>query len=121
MSKEDIKVSISPYLEVGVSDLEVLLNLSSHPVRLAKLDLHVVEVALHLLLDPQGLIAAAGLSIQGSLKRVHRPQVIPLGLLHLLILLGQLALNFGLDLVELQLGSEDLAFFMFQRGLEGLG
>ena len=99
----------------------MLLGLGSQAVGMAELDLHLVEVTLHLLLHPQGLVAAARLCIQGGLQRVHHPQVVALGLLHLLVLLHQLPLNLCLDLVELQLGPEDLALFMLQGGLRGEG
>lgn len=107
------------YLEQALEALDLLLGLSGHAVGMAELDLHLIEVTLHLLLHPQGFVAAARLCIQGGLQRVHHPQVVALGLLHLLILLGQLPLNICLDLVELQLGSEDLALLMLQGGLVG--
>jgi hypothetical protein len=44
--------------------------------------------------------------------------VVALGLLHLLILLCQLPFDLCLDLVELQLGTEDLALLVLQGGLE---
>lgn len=106
------------YLQQALEALDLLLGLSGHAVGMAELDLHLVEVALHLLLHPQGLIAAACLRIQGGLQRVHHPQVVALGLLHLLVLLSQLPLDLRLDLVELQLGPEDLALLVLQGGLE---
>lgn len=110
---------VSMYLEQALEALYLLLGLSGHAVGMAELDLHLVEVTLHLLLHPQGLVAAARLCVQGGLQRVHHPQVVALGLLHLLVLLGQLPLNLCLDLVELQLGPEDLALLMLQGGLVG--
>ena len=99
----------------------MLLGLGGHAVGVAELDLHLVEVALHLLLHPQGLVAAARLRVQGGLQGVHHPQVVALRLLHLLVLLCQLPLHLCLDLVELQLGPEDLALLVLQGGLEGGG
>lgn len=99
----------------------MLLGLGGQAVGMAELDFHLVEVTLHLLLHPQGLVAAARLRVQGGLQRVHHPQVVALGLLHLLVLLCQLPLHLCLDLVELQLGPEDLALLVFQGGLEGVG
>lgn len=90
----------------------MLLGLGGNAVGMAELDLHLVEVALHLLLHTQGLIAAACLRVQGALQRVHHPQVVALGLLHLLILLSQLPLHLCLDLVELQLCPEDLTLLV---------
>lgn len=105
------------YLQQALETLDLLLGLSGHAIGMAQLDLHLIEVALHLLLHPQGLVAAACLCIQGGLQRVHHPQVVALGLLHLLVLLCQLPLDLCLDLVELQLGPEDLALLMLQGGL----
>lgn len=107
------------YLQQAVEALDLLLGLSGHTVGMAELDLHLVEVALHLLLHTQGLVAAARLRVQGGLQRLHHPQVVALGLLHLLVLLSQLPLDLGLDLVELQLGPEDLALLVLQGGLGG--
>lgn len=52
------------YLEETLQCLDLLLGLGGHAVGMAELDLHLVKVALHLLLQPQGLITAPGLSIQ---------------------------------------------------------
>uniref|UniRef100_A0A4W2EQW1 Uncharacterized protein n=1 Tax=Bos indicus x Bos taurus TaxID=30522 RepID=A0A4W2EQW1_BOBOX len=107
----DLLRLVQPVLQV----LDGLLHVLLHALQVR------TGVALHLLLHPQGLVAAARLRVQGGLQRVHHPQVVALGLLHLLILLYQLPLNLCLDLVELQLGPEDLALFMLQGGLEGRG
>ncbi|KAJ1079340.1 hypothetical protein K5549_020664, partial [Capra hircus] len=109
--ERDLLRLVQPVLQV----LDGLLHVLLHALQVR------TEVALHLLLHPQGLVAAARLRIQGGLQGVHHPQVVALGLLHLLVLLYQLPLNLCLDLVELQLGPEDLALFMLQRGLEGRG
>uniref|UniRef100_A0A3B5AFN6 Uncharacterized protein n=1 Tax=Stegastes partitus TaxID=144197 RepID=A0A3B5AFN6_9TELE len=74
-----------------------------------------LSVTLHLLLDPQGLISAPGLRFQRRLKRLEHSLIVPLGLLHFLVFLSHFTLHVSLHLVELQLGSEDLALFMFQR------
>uniref|UniRef100_A0A8B9WUS6 Uncharacterized protein n=1 Tax=Bos mutus grunniens TaxID=30521 RepID=A0A8B9WUS6_BOSMU len=90
----DLLRLVQPVLQV----LDGLLHVLLHALQVC------TGVALHLLLHPQGLVAAARLRVQGGLQRVHHPQVVALGLLHLLILLYQLPLNLCLDLVELQLG-----------------
>uniref|UniRef100_A0A8C9JIX5 Uncharacterized protein n=1 Tax=Panthera tigris altaica TaxID=74533 RepID=A0A8C9JIX5_PANTA len=87
----DLLGLIQPVLQV----LDGLLHVLLHALQVG------AGVALHLLLHPQGLVAAACLCIQGGLQRVHHPQVVPLGLLHLLVLLCQLPLDLCLDLVEL--------------------
>uniref|UniRef100_A0A8C8TCZ5 Uncharacterized protein n=1 Tax=Peromyscus maniculatus bairdii TaxID=230844 RepID=A0A8C8TCZ5_PERMB len=114
----DLLCFVQPVLQVLDGLLHVLLHALQVVIGtdgIVQLDL---SVALHLLLHPQGLIAAARLCIQGGLQGVHHPQVVALGLLHLLILLCQLPFDLCLDLVELQLGAEDLALLMLQGGLE---
>lgn len=84
---------------MSMDSLELLLSICCLPVGLAQLDLHLIEISLHLLLHPESLISAASLSLQGALQSVHHSLMVTLGLLHLLILLSQLPLNFGLHLV----------------------
>uniref|UniRef100_A0A3Q3L117 Uncharacterized protein n=1 Tax=Mastacembelus armatus TaxID=205130 RepID=A0A3Q3L117_9TELE len=62
-----------------------------------------------------GLVPAPGLRLQRRLKGLEHPLVVSLSLLHFLIFLGQFSLHVSLHLVELQLSSEGLALFMFQR------
>uniref|UniRef100_A0A7N8XDH9 Uncharacterized protein n=1 Tax=Mastacembelus armatus TaxID=205130 RepID=A0A7N8XDH9_9TELE len=84
--------------------------------------LHTLQVSagvsFHLLLQTKGLIPAATLSFKRALQGIHNSLLVSLCLFHLFIFLCQLALDVGLNLVELKLGSENLPFFMFQRGLE---
>ena len=95
-----------------VETLELLLGLSCLPVGLAELDLYLIEVSLHLLLQPESLIPAASLRLQGALQGIHHSLLIPLGLLHLLILLSKFTFNISFDLVKLQLSSKDLTLLM---------
>uniref|UniRef100_A0A672UKV8 Tektin n=1 Tax=Strigops habroptila TaxID=2489341 RepID=A0A672UKV8_STRHB len=96
--------------------LDGLLHVLLHPLQVGAGVLLLLQLLCH-----HGLVAAPGLSVQGGLEGVHHPQVVALGLLHLLVLLSQLAFMVHLDLVELQLGPQDLPFFMLQRGLEEEG
>uniref|UniRef100_A0A8C0QWD1 Uncharacterized protein n=1 Tax=Canis lupus dingo TaxID=286419 RepID=A0A8C0QWD1_CANLU len=104
----DLLSLIQPMLQV----LDGLLHVLLHALQVVIGTHCIVQVGMR-----DSLIAAARLRIQGGLQRVHHPQVVALGLLHLLILLRQLPLDLCLDLVELQLGPEDLALLMLQRGL----
>ena len=97
--------------------LELLLGLCCLPVGLAQLDLHLIQVSLHLLLQPHSLVPAASLGLQGALQSVRHSLVVTLGLLHFLVLLGQLPLDVGLHLVELELNSEDLALLVLEGTL----
>uniref|UniRef100_A0A8D0MZ94 Uncharacterized protein n=1 Tax=Sus scrofa TaxID=9823 RepID=A0A8D0MZ94_PIG len=113
----DLLGLVQPVLQVLDGLLHVLLHALQVIIgtdRVIQLDLGVLHIT-----RVGGLIAAACLCVQGGLQRVHHPQVVAFGLFHLLILLGQLPLHLCLDLVELQLGPEDLALFMLQGGLEG--
>merc|ERR1719481_2288688 len=84
---------------------------------MAQLNLHLVQVSLHLLLDSRGIVSAPDLSIQSALHGVNHPLAVPLDLLHLLILLCQLPVHLTFNLVELQLDAQDLRLFVFQSSL----
>ena len=97
---------------------QLLLRLSSLAVGVAQLNLHLVQVSLHLLLDPQGIVSAPDLRVQSALHGVNHPLAVPLDLLHLFILLCQLPVHLTLDLVELQLDTKNLGLFMLQSTLK---
>uniref|UniRef100_A0A667WJ60 Secreted protein n=1 Tax=Myripristis murdjan TaxID=586833 RepID=A0A667WJ60_9TELE len=77
----------------------------------------IQAVSLHLLLDSQGVVPAPDLRVQSALHGVNHPLAVPFDLLHLLILLCQLPVNLTLDLVELQLDTQNLGLFVFQSSL----
>ena len=106
------------YFEHSLCVSKVLLCLCSHAVGMVELDLHFIQVSLHLLLQPQGLIPAPDLSIQSALHGLHNSEVISLQLVNFLIFLCYLPVNLRLDLVELQLEAQDLPLFMLQGGLD---
>ena len=105
------------YLELSLDVPQLLLGLRSLAVGMAQLNLHLVQVSLHLLLDSQGIIPAPDLRVQSSLHGVNDPLAVPLDLLHLLILLSYLPVNLTLNLVELQLDTQNLGLFMLQSSL----
>jgi hypothetical protein len=105
------------YLECSLDVPQLFLGFSSLAVGMAQLNLHLIEVSLHLLLDSHGIIPASDLRVQSALHGVHHPLAVPLDLLCLLILLCQPPVNFTFDLVELQLYTKNLGFFMFQCAL----
>uniref|UniRef100_A0A452UG84 Uncharacterized protein n=1 Tax=Ursus maritimus TaxID=29073 RepID=A0A452UG84_URSMA len=113
----DLLGLIQPVLEV----LDGLLHVLLHALQVVVGAHRVVQLDLGVLQTGRGLVAAACLRVQRGLQRVHHPQVVALGLLHLLLLLRQLALDLRLDLVELQLGAQDLALLVLQGGLAGGG
>ena len=95
----------------------VLQGLSSHAVGMVQLDLHFIEVSFHLLLEPDGIIPAPDLSIQHALHGLHDSNMVPLQLVNFLILFSNFPVNFRLDLVQLQLDTQDLSLFVFKRCL----
>uniref|UniRef100_A0A673Z7U9 Uncharacterized protein n=1 Tax=Salmo trutta TaxID=8032 RepID=A0A673Z7U9_SALTR len=99
---------IQTVLQVLDCDLQVFL----HPLQVR------AGVSLHLLLHPQGIIPAPDLRVQGALHGVHHPLAIPLDLLHFLVLLSQLPVHLALDLVQLQLHSQNLGFLVLQCSLD---
>uniref|UniRef100_A0A668AEH7 Uncharacterized protein n=1 Tax=Myripristis murdjan TaxID=586833 RepID=A0A668AEH7_9TELE len=99
---------IQAMLQVLDSDLHVLL----HPLQVS------TGVSLHLLLDSQGIIPAPNLRVKSALHGVSHPLAVPLDLLHLLIFFCQLPVNLTLNLVELQLDTQNLGFFMFKGSLK---
>uniref|UniRef100_A0A4W5NJ03 Uncharacterized protein n=1 Tax=Hucho hucho TaxID=62062 RepID=A0A4W5NJ03_9TELE len=99
---------IQAVLQVLDCDLQVLL----HPLQVR------AGVSLHLLLHPQGVIPAPDLRVQGALHGVNHPLAVPLDLLHLLILLSQLPVHLTLDLVQLQLHTQNLGFLVLQCSLD---
>uniref|UniRef100_A0A4W2DX56 Uncharacterized protein n=1 Tax=Bos indicus x Bos taurus TaxID=30522 RepID=A0A4W2DX56_BOBOX len=101
--------------------LHRLLQVLHHPLQVAigmvQLDFHLIEISLHLLLDSQGIIPAPDLSIQCALHGLHNSNVVPLQLFDFLIFFSNFPVHFRLDLVQLQLDTQDLSLFMFKRCL----
>lgn len=89
------------YFEMSMKTLELLLGFWCLPVSLAELNLHLIEVSLHLLLQSESFIPAASLWFQWALQGINHSLLVPLGLLHLFIFLRQLTLNVSFDLIEL--------------------
>ena len=106
------------HLELSLDVPQLLLGLGGLAVGVAQLYLHLVQISLHLLLDPQGIVPAPDLRVQSALHGVNHPLAVPLDLLHLLILLCQLPVHFTLDLVELQLDTENLGLLVLQSTLK---
>uniref|UniRef100_A0A3P8W847 Uncharacterized protein n=1 Tax=Cynoglossus semilaevis TaxID=244447 RepID=A0A3P8W847_CYNSE len=104
---------IQTVLQVLNSNFQVLL----HPLQVLLCSDSIIKVSLHLLLDSQGIISASNFRIQCALHGVDHPLAVSLNLLHLLILFCQLPVNLTLDLVELQLNTQDLRFFVLQSSL----
>ncbi|TRZ00712.1 hypothetical protein DNTS_000605 [Danionella cerebrum] len=87
---------------------------SSLAIGMAQLNLHLIKISLHLLLDSQGIISAPDLRVQSALHGFNDSLAVPLDLLHLLILLCKLPVDLTLNLVELKLDSKNLGLLMLQ-------
>merc|ERR1719289_328850 len=79
--------------------------------------LQLVDVGLELLLHAKSLLLGLGLGLQGSLHGLEGAGVVLAGVLELILLLGQTAVDFGADLRQLQLGADDLGLLLFEGGL----
>merc|ERR1719211_246984 len=80
-------------------------------------DLELVDLSLQLLLDPQTLSLGALLSVEGGLERLHGTAVVLTGVVELLLLLGNPAVNLLLHLSQLQLSAEHLVLLGLQSAL----
>merc|ERR1719289_213563 len=79
--------------------------------------LQLIDVGLELLLHAKSLLLGLGLGLQGSLHGLKGAGVVLAGVLELILLLGQTAVDFGADLRQLQLGADDLGLLLFEGGL----
>uniref|UniRef100_A0A8P4KKZ7 Uncharacterized protein n=1 Tax=Dicentrarchus labrax TaxID=13489 RepID=A0A8P4KKZ7_DICLA len=108
---------IQAVLQVLNCNLQVLL----HPLQVRAIILgseSIIKVQLCILVKKiSGIVPAPDLRIQSALHGVNHPLAVPLDLLHLFILLCQLPVYFTLNLVELQLDTQNLRLFMFQSSL----
>uniref|UniRef100_A0A3Q1I4K5 Uncharacterized protein n=1 Tax=Anabas testudineus TaxID=64144 RepID=A0A3Q1I4K5_ANATE len=102
---------IQAVLQVLDSDLQVLL----HPLQVSAGVLFLLQLLSHH--SSLGIVPAPDLSIQSALHGVNYPLAVPLDLLNLLIFLCQLPVHLTLNLVELQLDTQDLRLFVFQSSL----
>ncbi|KAI1232285.1 hypothetical protein IHE44_0006733, partial [Lamprotornis superbus] len=78
----------------------------SHTVGMAQLNLHFIQVSLHLLLQPQGFIPAPDLSIQSALHGLHNSEMPVVVVMYLSFLQSSLdfrflLLNLLLDFLQL--------------------
>uniref|UniRef100_A0A8C3IXT7 Uncharacterized protein n=1 Tax=Chrysemys picta bellii TaxID=8478 RepID=A0A8C3IXT7_CHRPI len=96
-------------IQTELQVLHCLVQVLLHPLQvgagaagMAQLDLHFIQIPLHLLLY-----------IQGALHGLHNSDMVPLHLINFLIFLSNLPVNFRLYLVQLKLDAEDFALFMF--------
>jgi len=84
---------------------------------MVKSNLKLIDLSLKLLLDSQTLSLGTLLRLKTCLHGVHCPSMVLAGVLELLFLLSNLAINLLLDLSKLKLGSEDLVLLSLKGSL----
>merc|ERR1719295_2044014 len=104
-------------LDLSQVFLDGLHGLGVGAVGVVKRDLQLVDVGLELLLHAKGLLLGLGLGLQGSLHGLESAGVVLAGVLELILLLGEAAVDLGTDLRQLQLGADDLGLLLFKSGL----
>merc|ERR1712079_321273 len=82
-----------------------------------KSEAEITRISLQLLLHSKSLSLALGLSLEGGLHGVQSLGLVLADHGELLVLLGNSALNLGLDLGELHLASQDLVLLLLESGL----
>merc|ERR1719443_1900788 len=108
-------------LDLGISHLELVLldgglGLSIASDGVFQSEAKVSRVGLQLLLHSESLSLALGLGLQSGLHGVEGLGLVLADHRKLLVLLGNSALNLGLDLGELHLASQDLVLLLLQGG-----
>merc|ERR1719435_628246 len=97
--------------------LDGLHGLGVGAVGVVQRDLQLVDVGLELLLHAKRLGLGLGLGLQRSLHGLESAGVVLAGILELVLLLGQTAIDLGADLRQLQLGADDLSLFLLEGSL----
>merc|ERR1719225_242724 len=103
--------------QLALVSLDGLQSLIVGLVGVVQGDLELVDLSLQLLLDPQTLSLGALLSVEGCLERFHGTAVVLTGVVELLLLLGNPAVDLLLHLSQLQLGAEHLVLLGLQGAL----
>merc|ERR1719443_503377 len=99
---------------LSLVSLDGLLGLIVGLVGVVKSDLELVDLSLQLLLDSQSLSLGTLLRLKTGLHGVHCPGMVFAGVLELLFLLSNLAVNLLLDLSKLKLSSENLVLLSLE-------
>merc|ERR1719195_1593998 len=122
VSGRGLGLGLGVNLGLGVPDLQLvlldgLLGLGVAGDGVLQSQAEVSGVALQLLLHPQSLGLALGLGLQGGLHGVQTLVLVLPDHGELLVLLGNPALDLGLDLGELHLAPQHLVLLLLQGGL----
>merc|ERR1711899_145557 len=107
--------TLDSFTELGLVALDGLDTLRVGLVGVIQSDLELVDLALQLLLDTQGLSLGSLLSLNGSSQRLHGAGVILPGVVELFLLLSDAPVNLLTDIGELKLGAEDLVLLHLEH------
>merc|ERR1719195_707452 len=122
VSGSGLGLGLGVHLGLGVPDLQLVLLDGLLGLRVAgdgvlQSQAEVSGVSLQLLLHPQSLGLALGLGLQGGLHGVQTLVLVLPDHGELLVLLGDPALDLGLDLGEFHLAPQHLVLLLLQGGL----
>merc|ERR1712180_1537 len=122
VSSSRLRSRLLIHLQLGVTDLQSILldgglGLSIASNGVLKSQAKISCISFQLLLHPQGLGLALGLSLEGSLHRVQRLRLGLLDQKEFFLLLSQATFDLLSDSIKLQLASQHLILFLFQSGL----
>merc|ERR1719379_1883242 len=104
-------------LDLGQVLLDLLHGLSIGAVGVIKRHLQLIDVSLKLLLHAESLLLGLGLSLKGSLHGFEGASVVLAGVLKLLLLLSEAAVDLLADLGELKLSADNLSLLLLKGGL----
>merc|ERR1719418_527255 len=103
--------------KLSLIPLDGLVSLSISLVGMIKGNFKFVDVRLKLLLDAKSLSLGTRLCLQRSLQGVHSAHVVFAGVVKLLLLLLDLAINFLANLSKFQLSPQDLVLLLLKSSL----
>merc|ERR550539_2333845 len=103
--------------KLHVSPLHGLLALRVSLVGMVKRNLHLVDICLVLLLDPESLLLGPGLSLEGGLHGLQSTLVVLPAVLKLFLLLLDSAIDLLSHLRHLELGPEHLVLLLLKGSL----
>merc|ERR1719333_610629 len=109
--------SLDGFAEVSLVTLDGLLAFSVSLVGMVKGNLKLIDVRLKLLLDAKSFSLGTLLCFKRSSKRLHGTLVVLPGIIKLLFLLLDPAVDLLTDLAELKLSPQDLVLLLFKSSL----
>merc|ERR1719292_35580 len=100
--------------KLGLIPLDGFVSFSISLVGMVKSNFKFIDVRLKFLLDAKSFSLCSRFSLQRSLQGIHSTLVVFTGVIKLLLLLLDLAIDFLADLSKLQLGSQDLVLLLLK-------